>query len=195
MTAPHADDPTRAPAPDELDDRAAASDGPAEESAARAPAPRRRLFRRRGPAAAAPPETDGAGPEGGPASAARLRRRRQRLTRRRQEALYHLGGLAFELYRRDRLGERVMQLRAREVAELDRTVGEIDASLEALDRARRERRRRPEPDASIGACLRCRAPFGPGARFCWSCGIAFAPLPPDPEQVTGVIAARERERG
>jgi hypothetical protein len=191
MTAPHADDPTRPPAPDEPDDRVAHADGPAEEGGAAPPARRSRLFRRRAPDAAASPELDGAGP----ASAARLRRRRHRLTRRRQEALYHLGGLAFELYRRDRLEERVMQRRAREVAELDRTVGEIDASLEALDRARRERRRGSEPDGPVGACLRCRAPFGRDARFCWSCGIAFGPLPADSEQDTGVIATREDGRG
>ena len=55
-----------------------------------------------------------------------LHRRRRTLISQRQEAVYHLGGLAFELYRRDLLSEEVMRRRAGEIAMLDDTVRDID---------------------------------------------------------------------
>ncbi|MEW6583611.1 MAG: hypothetical protein AB1416_12720, partial [Actinomycetota bacterium] len=106
-----------------------------------------------GDASATPPPGDGAGPPGDdqptevvevppppPLNPGRMRRERARLMERRQEVLYHLGGLAFELYRRDLLGEEVMRRRAEEVAEIDRGVLEIDERLATVDRERREKR-------------------------------------------------------
>jgi hypothetical protein len=190
MTAPSADDPPRAPAAEPPDGAGPADAGPPEETASEPrPAARRRIFRRRAPALPAP------GAEGGETpGAAALRRRRRALTLQRQEAVYHLGGLAFELYRRDRLPAGVMRRRAAEVAEIDRTVGEIDAWLEEIDRLRRERkeaRRRPAAPASaeVGCCLRCRATFVAEARFCSRCGVAFGPGAAIlAEEVTQVIA-------
>jgi hypothetical protein len=117
-----------------------------------------------------------------------LRRERRRLLTAREEAVYHLGGLAFELYRRDQLGEEVMRRRAGEVAMLDDTVRDIDARLGELDRERRERRgRRAAADEPAGNCLTCRAPFRAEARFCWQCGAQLVPTSGGDEQVTAVI--------
>jgi hypothetical protein len=126
-----------------------------------------------------PPKPDGP---------AKLRRERRRLLASREEAVYHLGGLAFELYRRDQLGEEVMRRRAGEVALLDDTVRDIDARLGEIDRVRRERRRRAAPgEGIVGNCLTCRAPFRAEARFCWQCGTRLVPASEGDDQVTAII--------
>jgi hypothetical protein len=126
-----------------------------------------------------PPKPDGP---------AKLRRERRRLLASREEAVYHLGGLAFELYRRDQLGEEVMRRRAGEVALLDDTVRDIDARLGEIDQVRRERRRRAAPgDGVVGNCLTCRAPFRAEARYCWQCGTRLVPASEGDEQVTAII--------
>ncbi|WP_217915727.1 hypothetical protein [Miltoncostaea marina] len=121
-------------------------------------------------------------------SARRLRRERRRLLARREETVYHLGGLAFELYRRDMLGEDVARRRAGEVAEIDDTVRDIDVRLAEIDQLRRERRSRAPADPSVGCCVACRSPFHAGARFCWSCGARLVPVSAEgDEQATAVI--------
>lgn len=122
-----------------------------------------------------------------PEGAAKLRRERRRLLTSREQAVYHLGGLAFELYRRDLLIEDVMRRRAGEVAMLDDTVRDIDARLGEIDFERRERRRRDSADAAVGNCVTCRAPFRAEARFCWQCGTQLVPTADGDEQVTAVI--------
>ena len=117
-----------------------------------------------------------------------LHRRRRALIAQRQEAVYHLGGLAFELYRRDLLDEEVMRRRAGEVALLDDTVRDIDIRLSEMDRERRERRARSQGDLSAGNCVRCHAPFRAEARFCWQCGAQVVPESEGDEQATATIA-------
>ena len=136
-----------------------------------------------------PPEqpTEAIGPPPRPDGPARLRRDRKRLLAQREEAVYHLGGLAFELYRHDRLAEEVMRRRAGEVAMLDDTVRDIDVRLGEIDRERKERRQRA-PDAGFaGNCLTCRAPFRAEARYCWQCGTRLVPTSEGDEQVTAII--------
>jgi hypothetical protein len=130
-----------------------------------------------------------------PERAGALRRRRRRLLSRREEAVYHLGGLAFELYRRDLLREEVMRLRAGEVAQLDDSVRDIDARLFEMDRIRRERRGGGGADAHAGNCLDCRAPFRAEARYCWQCGVLLAPVAEGDDQPTAVIATRPEGAG
>ena len=117
-----------------------------------------------------------------------LRRRRRAFISQRQEAVYHLGGLAFELYRRDLLAEDVMRRCAGEVALIDDAVRDIDTRLGEMDRERRERRGRSEGDLSAGSCVRCHAPFHAEARFCWQCGARVVPESEGDEQVTATIA-------
>ena len=157
----------------------------------------RRFLPRRRPAASA---ADGAGEPVEEATgvipaqprqdrAGALHRRRRALIAQRQEAVYHLGGLAFELYRRDLLGEEVMRRRAGEVAMLDDTVRDIDIRLGEMDHERRARRARSSPDLDVGSCVRCHASFRAEARFCWQCGARVVPESEGDDQVTAAIAA------
>jgi hypothetical protein len=139
-----------------------------------------------------------------PPSRGQLRRRRRRLLGQREEVVYHLGGLAFELYRRDLLTEPVMRRRAEEVAELDRSVREIDERLEEL--AERPPRRPRQAAPTAGVCPSCGTETVVDARFCFSCGLRLGEPPePDPSETpTGLIEPaeeptsvipREREEG
>jgi len=113
------------------------------------------------------------------ASVGQLRRRRREIQDERQEVVYHLGGLAFELYRRDLLTEAVMRRRAAEVWGLDESVRDIDRQLEEIEQTRKERReeRRRRPPAEpvpLGHCINCGSPwYQAEARFCWNCGAAI----------------------
>jgi hypothetical protein len=211
MSAPAHDDAQPPPPP--------SGDGDAAGAAARARRRLRRWLPRRrtaraapepppdAPAAAPPADaaTDGAAePAAGPLlpeplhseRPGRLRRRRRRLLTRREEAVYHLGGLAFELYRRGLLAEEVMRRRAGDVALLDDTVRDIDVRLDRIERERRERRRRgPRAEEPAGHCLDCRAPFHAEARFCWQCGARLLPDSEGDEHVTAVILARPAPAG
>lgn len=132
-------------------------------------------------------------PAGPPLNPGRMRRERDRLMEKRQETLYHLGGLAFELYRRDMLTEPVMRRRAEEVAEIDRGVFEIDAALATVDedrRARREAKREQQRAAREerdklkrpeGTCVSCGQPYAWGANFCLNCGSPIVRPEPEPE--------------
>jgi hypothetical protein len=173
--------------------------GDADAAPAESPSWRRFLPRRRASAEAAPGAASANGdapteqptevipPPPRPEGPARLRRERRRLLASREQAVYHLGGLAFELYRRDQLGEEVMRRRAGEVAMLDDTVRDIDTRLGEIDRERKERRRRTGDDGVAGNCLTCRAPFRAEARFCWQCGTQLVRVSEGDEQVTAVI--------
>ncbi len=123
----------------------------------------------------------------------RLRRNRKRILSQREVAVYDLGGLAFELFRRDLLTEEVMVRRAQEVAELDDTVRDIDARLGEIDRERRERRNRAPADPDVGCCMVCRSPFRADARFCSQCGAQVVPPAIGDEQPTVVIPAPASE--
>jgi hypothetical protein len=102
---------------------------------------------------------------------AHLRRRRRELLNRRAQVVYHLGGLAFELFRRDLLTEPVMRVRAEEVAELDRSVREIDERLlELAERPPRAARGRKAAEPE-GVCSSCGSPHAPEASYCWNCGV------------------------
>jgi hypothetical protein len=200
---PVADAPAEAPAAG-----AVAADAPAEAEpsadAQTAPAkPRRRWGRRRATPTAPEADETGAAPDADqPGSApvaadaetnpARLRRRRKRLISDRELAVYHLGGLAFELYRRDLLTEEVLRRRAGAVSLIDEAVHDIDERLAQLDSERREKRaRRGEPGiTTAGNCLACRAPFQADARFCWQCGAQLNPAPELDAQVTQTISAQ-----
>lgn len=173
------------------------------------PAPSKRpLFRRRdrsddaGPDAeataviavadAAPGDTEEGDPETTEAPLdrpPRLERERRDLIDRREDAVYHLGGLAYELHRRGLLLGRAMRNRADAVAEIDERVRAIDASLAEIERrreARREERRRSAaattpaaPAASSVACAQCEAIAVADAAFCWKCGAPIATPDPD----------------
>jgi hypothetical protein len=103
-----------------------------------------------------------------PPTVGQLRRERKRLWDERQETLYHVGGLALELHRRDLLADELIRKRTLIVEQMDVRLAEIDAQLSEIDdRRRRGRAREPEP---AGYCLSCGAPHVDEAAFCFRCG-------------------------
>jgi hypothetical protein len=128
---------------------------------------------------------------------AHLRRRRRELLNRRAQAVYHLGGLAFELFRRDLLTEQVMRVRAEEVAELDRSVREIDERLLQLaERPPKVARTRKAKEEPAGECPSCGSPHTSVAAYCWNCGVKLPAPEPEAsdasEAPTGVVDGSEQ---
>lgn len=94
-------------------------------------------------------------------AASELRRERKALLRVREERLRDLGGLALEMYRRDRFREDLVLERCAELIGLEARIHELDELLggpRALRGARRSAR-----------CA-CGAPLLLGSRFCANCG-------------------------
>ena len=112
------------------------------------------LFRRRAETASQdepPPAPRRAVP---PAS--ELRRERRALLQAREERIRDLGGLAFEMYRRDSFREHLLYEQCTEIAGIDERLLELDALL--------EHRRPPAARCTCGAVLVW------GSRFCANCG-------------------------
>lgn len=201
---------------------ASPADGATAAAEDKAQRPKRPLFRRRPKAGAPPAESPDAGdagpapeteadadqptevvevPPAPPLNPSRLRRERKGLVARRQEAVYHLGGLAFELFRRDMLTEPVMQRRADEVADIDRSVIAIDEELATLEETRRTRREeraaerreaRARQKQPSGYCLSCGKPYREPVNFCANCGspiVHETPAADSADQPTSVVEA------
>jgi hypothetical protein len=89
-----------------------------------------------------------------------LRRERKSLLQVREERLRDLGGLALEMYKRDRFSAALVVERCAELVAIEARVHEIDSLLDGSARLRREG----------GALCVCGAPLLMGARFCATCG-------------------------
>ena len=88
-----------------------------------------------------------------------LRRERKSLLHVREERLRDLGGLALEMYKRDRFNAGLVVEHCAELVAIEARVHEIDALLDGSSRLRR----------GSATCV-CGAPFLLGARFCATCG-------------------------
>jgi hypothetical protein len=109
----------------------------------------RRLVRRNG--RSAPPPQQGA-------DTGELTRRRDELARAFSEAQWDLGGLVYEMARRDHFRMDVVIRQAARLQELDGELGEVERLL------------RLEEAAAAGSCSSCGALYAHGAVFCWQCG-------------------------
>jgi hypothetical protein len=98
----------------------------------------------------------------------RLRRERRALVRQREERIRDLGGLVFEMYRRDDFRQELVDERCAELAGLEERLYEVDALLRAAVGARR-----PAPSARCA----CGTPILWGSRFCATCGRPVASKP------------------
>ncbi len=87
-----------------------------------------------------------------------LRRERKALLRAREERLRDLGGLALEMYKRDRFVASLVVERCAELVAIEARVHEIDALLDGTT------------GLKGGAVCVCGAPLLLGARFCATCG-------------------------
>ncbi len=90
-----------------------------------------------------------------------LRRERRALLRVREQRLRDLGGLALEMYRRDRFREDLLLERCAELIGLEARVHELDTFL-----GRTPTRSQPKQ----GARCACGAPLLWGSRYCANCG-------------------------
>ncbi len=106
-----------------------------------------------------------------------LKRERKALLEVREERLRDLGGLALEMYKRDRFKAGLVVERCAELVAIEARVHEIDALLDGSVRVRR---------GGGGALCICGAPILLGARFCATCGRSLG---------TGTIDVRTPEPG
>ena len=90
-----------------------------------------------------------------------LKRERKALLLVREERLRDLGGLALEMYKRDRFNAGLVVERCAELVAIEARVQEIDAVLDGTVQLRR---------SGIGTIYACGAPLLLGARFCATCG-------------------------
>lgn len=90
-----------------------------------------------------------------------LKRERKALLEVREERLRDLGGLALEMYKRDRFSAALVVERCAELVAIEVRVQEIDSLLDGTARLRR---------GGGGAVCVCGAPLLLGARFCATCG-------------------------
>jgi hypothetical protein len=93
--------------------------------------------------------------------ASELRRERRALLRLREQKLRDLGGLALEMYRRDRFREDLLLERCAELIGLEARIHELDVLLGSARRA---------PGVPKTARCACGAPLLWGSRFCATCG-------------------------
>jgi hypothetical protein len=105
-----------------------------------------------------------------------LKRERKALLEVREERLRDLGGLALEMYKRDRFNAGLVVERCAELVAIEARVQEIDSLLDGTARIRR---------GGGGAVCICGAPILLGARYCATCGRALGgaadarPVEPD----------------
>lgn len=89
-----------------------------------------------------------------------LRRERRAILKAREELLRDLGGLAMEMYRREQFREDLLTEHARDIANLEARLHELDSMLAAATAGRRTTASRCE----------CGAPIIWGSHFCANCG-------------------------
>ncbi|MGH3133988.1 MAG: hypothetical protein ACRDNY_09675 [Gaiellaceae bacterium] len=89
-----------------------------------------------------------------------LKRERKTLLLVREERLRDLGGLALEMYKRDRFSAGLVVERCAELVAIEARVQEIDSLLDGSARLRRE---------GSALCV-CGAPLLLNARYCATCG-------------------------
>jgi hypothetical protein len=101
---------------------------------------------------------NGRAPAPGAADKSELVRRRDELAQRFSDAQWDLGGLVYEMARRDHFRMDVIVRQAARLQEIDAELGEVEHLL------------RLEQAAAAGACPSCGALYAHGAVFCWQCG-------------------------
>jgi hypothetical protein len=89
-----------------------------------------------------------------------LKRERKALVGFREDRLRDLGGLALEMYKRDRFDAGLVVERCAELVAVEARVQEIDALLDGSAQIR----------GDVAAVCACGAPLLLGARFCATCG-------------------------
>jgi hypothetical protein len=92
-----------------------------------------------------------------------LEKRRDRLARELVDVQWDLGGLTYEMARRDHFRLDVLTRQAAKLQQLDAELGEVERMLK-LDQA-----------GAAGVCGACGALYAQGSAFCWQCGKDLMP--------------------
>ena len=95
-----------------------------------------------------------------------LVKRREELSRNFAELQWDLGGIAYEMARRDHYRLEVLNAQAAKLQEVDAELGQIERMVK-LDEA-----------GAAGSCPYCGALQARGASFCWRCGKEVTPAEP-----------------
>jgi uncharacterized Zn finger protein (UPF0148 family) len=120
-----------------------------------------------------------------------LRRERRAILKAREDLLRDLGGLAMEMYRREQFREDLLSEHARDIANLEARLHELDSMLAAAAAGRRTTASRcecgapiiwgshfcancgrPVGEQAVVSCTNCGHPLPADAGFCPSCGKA-----------------------
>ena len=97
-----------------------------------------------------------------------LVKRREELSRNFAELQWDLGGIAYEMARRDHYRLEVLNAQAAKLQEVDAELGQIERMVK-LDEA-----------GAAGSCPSCGALQARGASFCWRCGKDVQTAEPKP---------------
>lgn len=97
-----------------------------------------------------------------------LVKRKDELSSQFAELQWDLGGIAYEMARRDHYRLEVLNAQAAKLQQVDAELGQIERMLK-LDEA-----------GAAGNCPSCGALQARGAMFCWQCGKEVKPAPPAP---------------
>ena len=133
-------------------------------SAGRQPRPGRPGGRKTAAAAKGAPGSAAGASKAAPA----LVKRREELSRNFAELQWDLGGIAYEMARRDHYRLEVLNAQAAKLQEVDADLGQIERMVK-LDEA-----------GAAGSCPYCGALQARGASFCWRCGKDVKPAEPKP---------------
>ncbi|MGH3116010.1 MAG: zinc ribbon domain-containing protein [Gaiellales bacterium] len=93
-----------------------------------------------------------------------VKRERRALLREREERLRDLGGLVFEMFRRDRFRVELVTERCADLVALEQRLDELDSLVAAAT-------------SRSGLRCACGAPLAWGAHFCANCGRSAGPRP------------------
>jgi hypothetical protein len=125
---------------------------------------------------------------------AALKREQRALLREREERIRDLGGLVYEMFRRNRFRVELVTERCNDLVALEKRLEELDALLSSTRRGGPRcdcgaplawgahfcgNCGRPVGSRPVVACARCGAPLPAGVKFCGSCGSAVE-LPEEP---------------
>ena len=120
--------------------------------------------------------------DGGPGAtkaAPALVKRREELSRQFAELQWDLGGIFYEMARRDHYRLEVLNAQAAKLQEVDAELGQIERMVK-LDEA-----------GAAGNCPACGALQARGASFCWRCGKGVqAPEPPPAKAASATTEVR-----
>ena len=140
-----------------------------------------------------------------------LKRERRALLREREDRIRDLGGLVFEMFRRDRFRVELVTERCSDLLALDERLGEIDSLLAAASQRGGPRCAcgaplawnshfcancgRPVGPQPVVACARCGSPLPADVSFCGTCGSAVERPPELPEDTQEDPAPKEPAEG